>query len=267
MQADETFRTSPGAALVLPAILLGACALLGFALVNGRIPALFWGAWGLLALAVPFTLYINFIPTLRASNWVLKVKDDRVYLMLHNFRNAHLPDDAPVIVSFEASEIESIGQRETHISIPYPSGRTRSWKERRLEIRLKDTVPQEFLKILNAQTGWSGTGSVRQRDIPAPISCDEHAIRILWIGPHDGILPGIYQALEILGRIVPIHHGSVVDRNHPERLTDSEFDDFIRELCVSGNRIEAVMLLRQCRNWSFAEAKQFVDKLCGLEKE
>lgn len=261
MQADETFRTSPWAMLALPVILLAAGIALGWALLSGHLPGIFWVGFVILALLVPFALQVNALPAFRSSNWVLKIRGDRLYLMLRNYRSTHLPEDAPVVVSFDASEIASVGQQMRQFAVPSGSGRTRHWKERRLEIRLRDPVPPEFITALQTQPEWSETWYGRRRNDASPVSCDERTIRILWSGPHDLIVPRINRALAILGRIVPVHDTSVVDRRQPMHLTDSQFDDHVLELCQAGNRIDAIRLLRERRNYSLSEAKRWVDEI------
>jgi len=242
LQADETFRTSPWGALVFPVVLLAAGVLLGWALARGwlsegrgDVPWIPWAGCVFLGLGSLFAFRVNFIPALAPSNWVLKLEGNRLYLMLRNYRNAHLPDDAPVVVSFETGEIESVGQQENRVCVPSSDrGGTRDWKERRLEIRLRNPVPQEFVMALQTQPEWSGTGGVRSKNTPSPVSYDEQTIRILWSGPGEGISPRIDRALAILGRVVPVRDKSIVDRTRLATLTDSELDDHILELCQAG---------------------------------
>lgn len=226
-------------------------------------PGFLWIGCGLLGIFVPLTFWGNFLPALKASNWVLKVQGNRLYLMLRNYRNAHLPDDAPVVVSLESTEIESVGQQEKRVVTPSGGGRTRHWNERRLEIRLKGPVPEELVNALEAQPVWSKTWYGRKRNAVSPVSHEGRILRIMWSGPFDSIVPRIDQALLILGQFVMVHDKSVVDRTQPANLTDSEFDDHIRELCQAGNRMDAINLLRERRKSSLTEARRLVEEITG----
>lgn len=265
MQADHTFRTPPWGMLLLPVILTGICIALGWALVSGYLPCFFWASVAILAPLVPLVVAVNFLPALRPTNWVLKVRGDQLYVMLRNYRNRHFPDDDPVVASFDIGEIASVGKQEQRLSAPGSSaGREVHWTERRLEIRLESPVPDEFRQALEAERRRKppAEGFIRARSYyPSPVSIDERTIRILWNGRHDVVKPSIERALDMLGRLVDVHGTAVLDRREVEDLSNSEFDDLILELCQSGNRMAAAKLLRRHRGYSTTEAKQLVDEL------
>lgn len=265
IQMEHTYRTPPWAMLLLPLIMMAICIAMGWALVNKHLPGLFWVSLVILAPLSLVIVAVSFLPALRPTNWVVKVRGDRLYVMLRNYRNRHLPTDGPVIASFEMREIESVGEQKKEMSAPGTSkGKRTVWSERSLELRLKDPVPEEFHLALECERSRKPpeTGRVRAANYyPSPISIDGRTIHIRWKGQHDALRPSLVRALEVLGGQVPVHGVEVLDRRNPEQLSDQEFDVLILDLCQSGKSIAAAKLLRERRGYSLTEAKKFIDEL------
>lgn len=265
MHADHTFRTPVWGVLILPVILLVCCIALVWALVTAHLPAFFWISVVLIAPFVPLILYTNFLPSLRPTNWVLKVRGDTVYLMLRNFREGHSPEDSPVVVSFDFGEIASVGKLSKKISTPSSNGGDTTWTQHSLEIRLRASAPQAFVDALNAERTRRppAVGFVRKKSYyRSPVTrADSRTIRILWRGRYEVVKPGINAAVETLTRYVDQHAAEVIDRTNPEHLSDSAFDDLVLALCESGAKIDAIRLLKRHRGYSTASAKAFVDEL------
>ena len=215
---------------------------------------------------MPLVVTVNVLPTFRPTNWVLKVCGDRIYLMLRNYRNRHSPDDGPLVVCFQFNEIESVAKQEKQICVP-GSYRWQKiyWTERHLEIRLKAPVPEALRRVLEAEAArkppYEGY-SRSKRYHPSSVSVDDRTIRILWNGRHDVVKPSIDKVLDLLGHNVSQNSAVQFDRQ-PEELDDDEFDDFILGLCQSGNRMEAINLLRHQRGYSLTDAKRFADELAS----
>ena len=265
MQADHTFRTPAWGMLILPAILLASCVALVWALVAGYMPAFFWISVVLIAPFVPLIFYTNFLPSLRPTNWVLKVRGDTMYLMLRNFRERHTLEDGPVVISFDFSEIASVGKLSKKISTPSSNGGDTTWTQHSLEIRLREAAPPAFVDALNAERTRRppAEGFVRKKSYyRSPVTmADSRTICILWRGRYEVVKPGIHAALETLTRYVDQHTAEVIDRTNPEHLSDSEFDDLVLALCESGAKIDAIRLLKRHRDYSTSSAKAFVDEL------
>ena len=219
MQADHTFRTPAWGMLILPVILLVCCIALVWALVAGQMPAFFWISVVIIAPFVPLIFITNFLPSLRATNWVLKVRGDTIYLMLRNFRERHMPEDGPVVVSLETGEIASVGKLSKKISTPSSNGGDTTWTQHSLEIRLRDAAPQAFVDALNAERTRRplAQGFVRRKSFyPSPVTlADARTIRILWRGRYEVVKPGINSAVETLTRYVDQHTAETIDRTNP----------------------------------------------------
>lgn len=263
VHAEATFRTSPWITLFLPAFLLVPGLGIAWAVWNGHLPRLAAAASAFFCLLSLFVFVGNFLPALKSTNWVLKTGDNRIHLMLCDYRSARFAGDLPVVASFEMREIQSIGRHEKLVSIPASGGGTTKWKELRLEMRFAEDVTPELDGILKQIPVWQETWYGRKRSPPSPVTTDGETVRVLWRGRFSAISPRLERAIEILSRDVPVHAPTLVDCSRPTELNDAEFDDHILELCQAGNRFDAIRLLRRHRNYSLVEARRFVDEISG----
>jgi len=265
MQADHVFRTPPWGMLLLPLVLLAICAAVGWGLLAGYLPCFFWASVALIAPFVPLSFSTNFLPALRQTNWVLKVRGDRLYLMLRNFRERHFADDGPTVVSLEAGEIASVGKLAQRLSAPTSRGSDMTWTQHQLEIRLRKVAPEAFVQALEAERRRKppAKGFIQRTSYyPPPVTMpDARTIRILWRGRYDVVKPPVERAVQILKRQVAEHRETHLDRSNPEELSEREFDDLILDLCDSGAHMAAVKLLKKHRGLSLSDARQFVDEL------
>ncbi|MFT5526995.1 MAG: hypothetical protein ACI9HK_004977 [Pirellulaceae bacterium] len=264
IEADQTYRTPPWGMLLFPLVLLAICAGLGWAIINGHLHNFFWVVVTVLALLTLIVISEVFLPTLRPTNWVLKIHGNRLYLMLRNYRKVHQSDDGPTVASFGISEIASIGKQDRKLSSSVGNGRRTHWAERRLEMRLKEPVPEDLRRALDTEiSGRARSYKSRPttRNYPSPINLDGDTIQVLWNGRTDVIKPSIEHAIAELGKLVAVHETAAPDPIEPADLDKQQFDKLILQLCQSGDRITAVKMLRQHRGYSLSAAKQFIDEL------
>jgi hypothetical protein len=265
LHAEQTFYTSPAVMLMFPLVLLAVSVGIAWAILAGKLPGLLWCSFAFVAPFVPIVLWVNFLPALKPTNWVLKTASNRVYIMLRNYRNPHSPGDGPTVVSFAQNEIESVGKQVMKLVSRGGNGRMTTWREYRLELRLREAAPAEFMTALEAerrrqppQTGWLRSGLQ-----PPLVSLDTEGrtIRILWSGKYDHITPRINRAIALLGRTFLTHDDTVVDNTDLEKLNDIQFDELIAKLLEGNLKMEAIKMLVDRRGMSLTEAKQRVDEL------
>lgn len=265
LHAEQTFYTSPLLMLVLPTILLAISAVITWAILVGKLPGLMWCSVVFLVPFVPLVLWINFLPALRSTNWVLKTAMNRVYVNLRNYRNPHSPDDGPTVVSFAQNEIASIGKHmERFVSIG-SKGRPMYWTEYRLELRLREPAPPEFVTALEAERRRETprTSFMRIGLYPPLVTLDKegHALRIVWYSRYDHVTPRINKAIALLGRTFLTHDEVFVNNTDLEKLSDVQFDDVIVKLLEGNSKLDAIKLLVKRRGMSTTEANRFVDEL------
>jgi hypothetical protein len=272
LSAEHTFRTSPLVMLMLPLILAGASGALVWAIAAGHLPLFIGFSVLFMAPFVPLVLWINFLPTLRSTNWVLKLADGQVYVMLRNYRNPHAPGDGPTVVSFSPGEIASVGREVLQLSSPaVNNGRRTYWNEYRLELRLRDAAPPAFVAALKAERDRKPPqeGMVRSKSYyasPVTLDDDGRTIRILWMGRFDWITPRLKRTLAVLERTFLRHEDSIINRRNTEAMSAAELDDLVLRLLESGQKIDAVKLLTRHRGMSTTQAVRFADDLLATPR-
>jgi hypothetical protein len=265
LHAEQTFYTSPMVMFLLPTIFLLISLGVSWAILAGKLPGLMWCSVAVVAPFVPLIFWINFLPALRSTNWVLKTATNRVYIHLRNYRNPSSPDDGPTVVSLAQNEIVSIGKHMERFASITSKGRATYWTEYSLELRLREPASAEFVTALEAErrreapkTGWMRIG------LYAPLVSldkDQRAIRILWYSRYDHITPRINKAIALLGRTFLTHDDVFVNNTDLEKLSDVQFDDVIVKLLEGNSKLDAIKLLVKRRGMSTTEANRFVDEL------
>lgn len=264
LPVDHTFRAPPAGMLILPIVLAAIASGMAWALLNQHLPKVLWAGVAVLFLLIPFVIRTNFLPSLKPTNWVLKIQGDQLLIMLRNFRNPHSVDDEPIVFQIATTDIQSVGEQTRRVSMPSNEGGRTVWKERRLEFRLHRSVPEQFRKALDAERRRRppAVGMVRQKYYhPSPVSCDEQTIRILWNGRSEVVTPSLSKALAVLSTMIQRHETLASESVSADCMTDAELDDLIIQLCLSGARIEAIRILQREKGYTLTKATRFVDEL------
>jgi len=265
LHAEQTFYTSPLVMFLLPTIFLLISLGVSWAILAGKLPGLMWCSVAVVAPFVPLIFWINFLPALRPTNWVLKTATNRVYIHLRNYRNPYSPGDGQTVVSLAQNEIVSIGKHMERFASITSKGRKTYWTEYSLELRLREPASPELATALEAErrreapkTGWMRIG------LYAPLVSfdkDHRAVRILWYSRYDHITPRINRAIALLGRTFLTHEDVFINNADLAKLSDIQFEDLIAKLLQGNLKLEAIKLLVERRGMSTTEAKQFTDEL------
>ena len=87
-------------------------------------------------------------------------------------------------------------------------------------------------------------------------------LRIIWRGRSTRLTPSIDDILQRLGSTVSLTSTETEDKQ-PENMSDEQLDQYIIELCESGDIFWATSILKRRYGYSTAEAKNFIDELIG----
>jgi len=264
---ETIFRQSRIMSLTMPIIMLSMFGSVTAMLWVGALPKLFWFSLVVLGLIL-WPIFKATAAAFRSTNWVLRVRDDHVVVKFRSHRNHHFPDELPATVEIPMEEIAVVRKRSQRASVPSDDGVT-TWTQTYLEIRLKHHDTDNLREALAAER--REKGPLRGRFIKSqgyavhnPVSIPEcDVIRVTWRDRQDWLSPSIRKALDLFGQYVAIDADERVERETWDKLSDDEFDDAVLELCMGGNRIDAVKLLVERRGYTTTEAHTFVRDLVG----
>lgn len=256
----RTFRHGPWfSVLFLPVwtALPGVAGLLG---ARAGLPVLVW------VLAMPVVLVAALVwlvvlaalvdalrASLRASNWVLKVGDDGVYLQLRSYLNQHFRADHPTVLFVPFSEITSaskVCERYERCEGQRRVSCARSW----LELVLQRATTVELGRVLALerttqapQRSFLGLRSrTRYRHVPVVVATPDR-IRVDW-------RPGMLRPFEARVRTAP-------DRTVDLDIASPEPRERLLALVERGDHLAAVDLARRTYGYGLGEAKRFLDEL------
>ncbi|MCA9082149.1 MAG: hypothetical protein KDA58_16425 [Planctomycetaceae bacterium] len=270
LRANHTFRTPWWSMLLLPLVLLLVTGSIVWALLTHRLPPLFWASALLTGIMLLFTIRVNLIPSFRRANWTVKLSENRLYLMVRNFRNTHNADDGPVVVSWDYSDIVRAEGLVRSRSLMHRRGRERKWTERHLRLTLRGGTPSELRQLLdterNRRPPWRGM-SRQRRYFPSPVSCDERSVSVVWNDRTEVIKPGMGTMLDLLGRLSGCDVQRTDGTASQAAAGETDIDNQILELCQRGDRLAAIQLVRAHHGCSLTEAVTFVEELMQTPRD
>lgn len=199
---------------------------------------------------------------LSAENWLLACDGRRLLVRLRSYLNASLPEIPPVL-ELPLAELEAV--RETRLDV---RGRDRANDRVRqstvfLDLQLAPGADLSPLRERLARERQLRGGGTTWRHYPVTV-VDERTIRIEWRGKHARTVPGIAEALRLLGPAVRVEPGA---RERVElgavgrRPGGEEALRQVRALSEQGRVLEATLLAERAFGWSTTEARRFVERL------
>jgi hypothetical protein len=234
-------------------------------------PWLFWIGIALAAIVIPMGV-ADLAATFRATNWLMRIGRDGVWINLRSYRDRDVIPDAPSVVHLDYGEIASVGRHTESYSTPSEKaagpgahgavGGSTEWRDAFLEIQLNHDQTDELKVALNnlrhpAAPNQSPSGQMRanvHRSSVWLVSPD--VIRIGWVSAHgSAVLPRIATALTRLDGSVRVAEPTRRKRPSWRKLTADEVAELARELVhVHGATSEATALLVRAGGIRYAEA-------------
>jgi hypothetical protein len=211
----------------------------------------------LLAVFIGLYLIRDLRARFSATNWVLWIRPDGLWINLRAYQDRSAPDSLSV-VEFAVDEIAAVWRRTERYSIPAAGGRTLSrWLES-LDVELGSADTAELsaaLAALRRASGW--------RAIFCSVSLPAgNLVRIAWRGgPAHAVTPKLPRILEVLSNRLNVAEPVHEIRPVWSKMTKAELDDQILELVNMGHQLGAIQLLRRYRGMSQLEARAFVEEL------
>lgn len=223
------------------------------------LPWFVWGACALVAALIVPLVVLDAVAKFRATNWLMWVRPDGLWINLRSYQNRHLPEAATVLhLSFD--EIASAHQHIEIWSTPAdPAGTTPvEWIQQSLELTLASGDTREIAKALADERRRRATIRGLHQPVTVPMA---GVIRIAWRGTGDDASPSLNRVLYELKERVKVTERTRTKRPDWTKLSEAELDDLIAQLLRSGDDIEASQLLIRRRGYSSNEAHKFLEEL------
>jgi hypothetical protein len=206
----------------------------------------------------------------RDTNWVLWIRPDSLCINLRSYQDRS-PLDSLSVVELSDEEIAELQRHIERYTTPKSNGGTIDHKLVSLDIILLQAdrgelaaalaairrVQQPWTKFLGMST--TSRVTVYSVSLPGP-----KRIRMAWYGgTGHGIAPRLKRVLAILAPRLNIAEPADDRRRHWREIPDAAVDDEILKLLCTGNRLDAIKLMKVRRGLSTTEAHRFVEELNG----
>jgi len=236
-----------------------------------------WVLWiGSIVAAIVLPLMLMDTAALfRATNWLLRIDFDGVWINLRSYRDK-VPDSASV-VHLDYAEIASVGRHTESYTTPSRMatgpgscgdvGGCTIWRDEFLEIQLNhdqtDEVKTALYNLRHPAAPDQGTSwQVRGRHFPVWL-VSPAVIRLGWVSAHGhAVLPRVVTALARLDGCVCVAEPTRRERPNWRKLTADQVDELARELVhAHGATLEATALLVRAGGVAYAEANTLAQRL------
>ena len=264
--ADVIFRQSVRAPLAATLLLLLATAGVFLAGIAGKLPAVVSGLGGSSLLLFSAFSAVMLRRAHSPANWLLACDGRRVLINFRSYLNAAFPAGVPHVLEIVLADVEAV--RATHSELRGQDSAGETLREHLLflDVRLKPGVDLSELqeRLLRERQLRSGrSGRTAWRHYPVSV-LDDRRIRIEWRSKRTRIVPGIDQALQLLGGAAREEKGprEYVELGGAGRALEStEAMHQVRMLAEQGRIVEATLLAKRAFGWSTAEARQRIEEL------
>ena len=205
---------------------------------------------------------------LRPTNWLVRLQTNGLQVKYRSYLNANLPEEDPIAVLIEFSEIESIRRHDIERNIPGSTmgdDELRSHVYAELQLRNKSQVVELKTHLAGerqtpepyTKTWYGGRRKALSRHYPVQVT-NEAVVRIEW-----GVRPGLPQFLDELKPYMqsaaPVR--SSVDYRKADELPRKEQEEILLELLEAGDRIGAMRAARHLYGFDTTRAVQFLEEL------
>jgi hypothetical protein len=205
----------------------------------------------------------------RRSNWLLWVRPDGLWIHLRSYRDGS-PGDTPSVVELSYGEILEVRKHTERYTVPH-GNKTVTHTTHSLEISLREPDTGELAAAIAEcrrlkQPERTYLGFIRSptnlTHFPVSLPAAD-VIRVAWSGQNHGVAPSLRRTLAALEGRVAIAEPQRLERKPWQELTDTEIDDLVLEFVRRGDRMNAMNLLVDRRDYSLTQAAQFVGELDG----
>lgn len=232
-----------------------------------------WPVWGgcavVAALVVPFIL-LDVLAKFRASNWLVWVRPDGLWINLRSYQNHHLPEAATVLHLSYGEVARAHRHTETWTTPSEPNSLASThWRQESLDLHLASGDAGPVVEALIEERNRAAPqrvlpGGVRvsskgpQQSVTVP---EEGVVRLAWRGAGHGVVPSLARVLDELSHHVEVAEPTRLDRPDWNKLSDAELDELVARLVRSGETLDASQLLMRRRGYSATEAHKFLEEL------
>ena len=261
--ADVIFRQSVRAPLATTFLLLLAAAGVFLAGIAGKLPAVVSGLGASSLLLFSAFSAVMLRRAHSPANWLLACDGRRVLINFRSYLNAAFPAGVPHVLEIVLADVEAVRATQSELRGQDSAGVTLREHLLFLDVRLKPGVDLSELQERLRRERQLRSGRTAWRHYPVSV-LDDRTIRIEWRSKRTRIVPGIDQALQLLGGAAREEKGS---REYVElggigrTLESTEAMHQVRALAEQGRIVEATLLAKRAFGWSTAEARQRIEQL------
>jgi hypothetical protein len=197
------------------------------------------------------------------ANWLLACDGRRVLINFRSYLNAAFPAGVPHVLEILLADVEAVRATQSELRGQDSAGETLREHLLLLDVRLKPGVDLSELQERLRRERQLRSGRTAWRHYPVS-ALDDRTIRIEWRSKRTRIVPGIDQALQLLGGAAWEEKGprEYVELGGAGRALEStEAMHQVRMLAEQGRIVEATLLAKRAFGWSTAEARARIEQL------
>lgn len=200
----------------------------------------------------------------RPSNWLLRLRDDGVYVQYRSYLNLALSGDDMTVVYLPFSEIRSVRRVDERREVPCtdtdPQGVVSTMVEahRWLEIEVtSDSAP--LTKALAAERGARPRRAALYQHYPVRL-LSPAVLRVEW-----GVVPSVDAFIDAVRQRVAVAPPVTISESYAklDELSAEEQEQRLRQLVEEGRTHTATYLVRMLHGCDLAQAVAFVEGLSG----
>lgn len=241
-----------------------------------RQPWLIWlGA--AVASGVLLMLLVDLAAMFRATNWLLFIGRDGLWVNLRSYRDKGWADVS--VVRFEYGEISTVGRHAERYSTPSKMagagsqgdvGGSTLWKDEFLEIRLNQEQTDELKTALDnlrfqpaSEQPFASRPRLRMGYVPVVWLVSPSVLRVTWISGHGPLIrPSLERTLFELATHVRIAEPTQRQRPDWRKLPADDVGQLARELIHAHSAYgEALTLLVRAGGVAYADAQTLVQRM------
>ena len=205
----------------------------------------------------------------RASNWLVRVAEQGVYVKFRSYLNHHLPESDATVAYIPYRDMRLTRLVRELQDVQDTDGRGTLRRRRMIvEIDLRDSAPELEAGIATERRTeapkierWYGSSSARYRHHPVRMA-DGGTLSIEW-----GAVPAARHFLAMMAVHTPIDASEILRDYTALGATESdEGESRLLELAENGQVHDAIRLARSLYGYDLTQAKSFVDGLTGRAK-
>jgi hypothetical protein len=261
--ADVIFRQSVRAPLAAMLLLLLAAVGLFLAGIAGGLPVVVAGLGGSSLLLFSAFSAVMVRRARSPANWLLASDGRRVLIKFRSYLNAAFPAGVPHVLEIVLADVEAVRARHSELRGQDSARETLRERLLFLDVQLKPGADLSELQERLRRERQLRSGRTAWRHYPVSV-LDDRTIRIEWRSKRTRIVPGIDQALPLLGGAAHQAHGprEYVELGGGGRALEStQAMHQVRALAEQGRIVEATLLAKRAFGWSTAGARQCIEEL------